>query len=152
MSGPMALATVAAADSRRIPWRDRTMIQIASYVASLLARRKPAHIRAVLTAVRGNARPATVAEATRVHDDVVRLLPRARGMFGCLPRSLTSVLVLRMSGVWATWCVGVRRQPPFAAHAWIEAESQLIGETVDAKSIATLVRVASAREDEQRRA
>ncbi|MFH9561585.1 lasso peptide biosynthesis B2 protein [Streptomyces globisporus] len=31
-------------------------------------------------------------------------------------------------GCWPTWCIGVRTSP-FAAHAWVEADGQPVGET-----------------------
>ncbi|MEU6180649.1 lasso peptide biosynthesis B2 protein [Streptomyces coeruleorubidus] len=46
----------------------------------------------------------------------------------CLQRSIATALLCRFRGVWPTWCTGVRTQP-FAAHAWVEAEDQLIGES-----------------------
>jgi hypothetical protein len=33
-----------------------------------------------------------------------------------------------MRGQWPTWCVGARRLPPFAAHAWVEAGGIMVGE------------------------
>jgi hypothetical protein len=47
---------------------------------------------------------------------------------GCLARSLATVLLCRLQGRWPTWCVGARRLPPFAAHAWVEAEGVMVGE------------------------
>ena len=43
-------------------------------------------------------------------------------------KSLATVLLCRWRGAWPTWCVGVRRLPPFGAHAWVEAEGVAVGE------------------------
>ena len=37
-------------------------------------------------------------------------------------------LLCRVRGQWPTWCVGARRLPPFAAHAWVEADGIMVGE------------------------
>lgn len=44
----------------------------------------------------------------------------------CLPRALTTCLLLRRAGVSATLRIGVKRYP-FGAHAWVECE----GESLD---------------------
>ena len=146
----MALDDPTSNNTVQIHSKTRLLVRLASYTAAIMAGLKPIHLRTVLTLIRGNARPATIAEATVALSEVTHLVPRTRGVFGCLPKSLAAVLVLRVRGAWATWCVGVRTQPPFAAHAWIEAESQVIQEKVDGDSLITLFRVTSRRESELR--
>ncbi len=64
-----------------------------------------------------------------------------RGPQGCLPRSLATALLCRMSGQWPVWCVGVRVLPPFGAHAWVEAEGELVHENVPADYFRRLISV-----------
>ncbi|MGW4162864.1 lasso peptide biosynthesis B2 protein [Streptomyces sp. NPDC004788] len=97
-------------------------------VARLLARRSPRRMRAVLGAVSRGARPARYEEARAARDAVTAVSMRCAAPEGCLPRSLATALLCRLHGRWPTWCVGVRRLPPFAAHAWVEAEGVPVGE------------------------
>ncbi|TDC20595.1 lasso peptide biosynthesis B2 protein [Streptomyces sp. 8K308] len=55
-------------------------------------------------------------------------------------RSLASALLCRLRGTWPTWCSGART-PPFAAHAWIEAEGSPVGEPRDTTTHPPLIRV-----------
>jgi hypothetical protein len=61
---------------------------------------------------------------------------------GCLARSLATVLLCRLRGGWPTWCVGARRLPPFAAHAWVEADGVMVGEDHPTDYFRTLFTVA----------
>ncbi|MGH3429544.1 MAG: lasso peptide biosynthesis B2 protein, partial [Mycobacteriales bacterium] len=58
----------------------------------------------------------------------------------CLQRSLATTLLCRISGTWPTWCTGVRT-PPFAAHAWVEAQGRRVGEPKDTATYRTLLTV-----------
>lgn len=113
---------------RSVPLSTRWAARLAVGCAHLLAMLPPARIRTVLRQVRRGARPATAAQTASALNTVLAVSLAAGGRKGCLPRSLATVLLCRMRGQWPTWCVGVRKQPPFAAHAWVEAESRLIGE------------------------
>lgn len=106
----------------------RIAARLAVGCAHLLATQPPARLRAILTRIKRGARPATYAEADTALRTVMAVSLSAGGRKGCLPRSLATVLLCRMRGQWPTWCVGVRTRPPFAAHAWIEAEGSLVGE------------------------
>lgn len=46
----------------------------------------------------------------------------------CLPRSLTLCRLLRRRGLNAQVCLGVK-QFPFRAHAWVEFEGEVIGDS-----------------------
>ena len=72
--------------------------------------------------LRRGARPATYEQAKAARDTVVAVSLTCAAREGCLPRSLATVLLCRLHGSWPAWCVGARRLPPFAAHAWVEAE------------------------------
>jgi len=142
MSSPMALNKSNEPGRERIPLYRHAEILAAYGLALTMARMKPIRIRGVLRLVSSGSRcPASLAEATEVYNEVYRALPRARGAFGCLAFSLTCAFMLRSRGVWPTWCAGVRTQPPFAAHAWIEADSRVVGETIESSALATLIRV-----------
>ncbi|GCD40720.1 lasso peptide biosynthesis B2 protein [Streptomyces paromomycinus] len=117
---------------RSIPLPRRFTARVAVSCAHVLATLPPGRIRAVLGLLRRGARPATLAEAGRARQTVLAVSLAAGGSRGCLPRSLATVLLCRLHGQWPVWCVGVRTRPPFAAHAWVEAEGELVGENVPA--------------------
>ena len=118
---------------RSVPLPTRLAARLAVGCAHLLATQPPARIRTLLRQVRRGARPASVAQTAAALDTVLAVSLTAGGRKGCLPRSLATVLLCRMRGQWPTWCVGVRKQPPFAAHAWVEAGSQPVGEDCPAE-------------------
>lgn len=115
-------------DPRSVPLRRRIPVRLAVGAARLLAHQRPRHIRAVLEWLRRGARPATRDQAQAARDAVVAVSLACGGAEGCLPRSLATILLCRLHGRWPTWCVGVRRLPPFGAHAWVEAEGVPVGE------------------------
>ncbi|MEV4443459.1 lasso peptide biosynthesis B2 protein [Streptomyces sp. NPDC049577] len=121
MSTPM---TPAARDS--VPLRDRLPALLAVAAARPLAALKPRRIRAVLTAARRGARPATAAQALAARRAVVSVSARCAGE-GCLQRSIATALLCRLRGSWPEWCTGVRTEP-FRAHAWVQAEGRPVGE------------------------
>jgi hypothetical protein len=96
--------------------------------ARLLATQSPQRIRAVLGWLRRGARPATFEQAKAARDAVVAVSLVCAVREGCVPRSLATALLCRLRGQWPTWCVGARRLPPFAAHAWVEADGVMVGE------------------------
>ena len=108
--------------------RRRLAARIAVVVARGLAMLPPRRIRAVLTVLRRGARPAGYAEAKAARDLVLAVSLRCLGPQGCLPRSLATAVLCRLSGRWPTWCVGVRKAPPFGAHAWVEADGRMVDE------------------------
>jgi hypothetical protein len=81
-----------------------------------------------MTLLRRGAAPATHVNAKAARDAVLAVSLACTGPQGCLPRSLATALLCRMSGQWPVWCVGVRVLPPFGAHAWVEAEGRLVDE------------------------
>ncbi len=115
-------------EPRSVPLPLRLLTRVLVATARLLARQPPRRIRAVLGRLRRGARPATYEEAKAARDAVVAVSLPCAGREGCLPRSLATVLLCRLRGHWPAWCVGTRRLPPFAAHAWVEAEGLLVEE------------------------
>lgn len=113
---------------RSVPLGTRMAARAAVVAARLLARRSPRQIRRVLGHLRAGARPATREQALAARTAVTAVSLVCAGREGCLPRSLAVALLCRARGVWPRWCVGARRLPPFAAHAWVEAEGEPIGE------------------------
>jgi hypothetical protein len=113
---------------RAVPLPRRIVTHLVVGAARLLATRSPRRIRAVLGRLRQGARPATLEQARAAQDAVVAVSLHCAAREGCLARSLATVLLCRLRGQWPTWCVGARRLPPFAAHAWVEADGIMVGE------------------------
>ncbi|MEU6757111.1 lasso peptide biosynthesis B2 protein [Streptomyces sp. NPDC046685] len=113
---------------RSVPLARRLGARLVIGCAHVLALLPPRRIRAVLALLRPGSRPATLAEAEAARETVLAVSLAAGGHKGCLPRSLATVLLCRCRGQWPAWCVGVRTRPPFAAHAWVEAEGTAVGE------------------------
>ncbi|EMF00610.1 lasso peptide biosynthesis B2 protein [Streptomyces mobaraensis NBRC 13819 = DSM 40847] len=103
-------------------------LRVVIALAFLLARLRPGRLRRLLTLISRGARPAHHAEVLEVYQAVVGTSRRCAGWYGCLPRSVAIALVCRLSGTWPDWCAGVRSSPPFAAHAWVEADGRPVGE------------------------
>jgi len=126
---------------RSVPLLPRMVTYLAVGGARLLATRSPRRIRAVLGWLRNGARPATFDEAKAARDAVVAVSLVCAAREGCLARSLATVLLCRLRGRWPTWCVGARRLPPFAAHAWVEADGIMVGEDYPPDYFRTLLSV-----------
>ncbi|WP_280458905.1 lasso peptide biosynthesis B2 protein [Nocardia carnea] len=109
--------------------------------ARLLVRLPPNRIEWVLRQLRRGSRPASYDDAESWRRQVVAVSPDAAGRFGCLVRSVATTLLGRRYGAWTTWCVGVRTELPFAAHAWVEAEGKLVGEPGDMDTFSRLIEV-----------
>jgi hypothetical protein len=119
----------------------RLAARIAVLVARGLAMLPPKRIRSVLTFLRQGARPAGYTEAKAARDTILSVSLRCLGPQGCLPRSLATVVLCRLSGRWPTWCVGVRVAPPFGAHAWVEADGRMVDEPMPDGYLARLMAV-----------
>ncbi|WP_106399800.1 lasso peptide biosynthesis B2 protein [Actinocorallia populi] len=111
-----------------IPAGRRIAARGAVVSARLLALLPPRRIRWILALLSRGAVPAAHDQAKAARDAVLAVSLVCLGPQGCLPRSLATVLLCRMSGTWPTWCVGVRTMPPFGAHAWVEADGRMVGE------------------------
>jgi hypothetical protein len=126
---------------RSVPLPRRILTRLAVGAARLLATQSPRRIRTVLGWLRRGARPATFDQAKAARDAVVAVSLHCAAREGCLARSLATVLLCRLRGRWPTWCVGARRLPPFAAHAWVEAGGVMVGEDYPADYFRTLFTV-----------
>ncbi|MFC8623128.1 lasso peptide biosynthesis B2 protein [Streptomyces anulatus] len=116
-------------DHRPRSWKLRLQTRLAICLARILALFKPYVLRRLLTRLSKGAAPADAAVTTAARDSVLASSLGLHGLRACLPRSLAVALLCRLRGTWPTWCVGVRTAPPFAAHAWVEAGQEMIGET-----------------------
>jgi hypothetical protein len=119
-------------------------VRLAVALALLVARLRPDRLRKVLTALSRGARPATYDEASAAYASVVATSRRCAGWYGCLPRSVAVAILCRTAGGWPTWHAGVRAAPPFAPHAWIEADARLVGEPESPDEYRPLMTVAPA--------
>jgi hypothetical protein len=106
----------------------RLLVRAAVAVGRLLATQPPRRIRRVLGWLGRRAEPATFDEAKAAREAVVSVSLACAGREGCLVRSIATVLLCRVRGKSPTWCVGVRRLPPFGAHAWVEVNGVPVGE------------------------
>ncbi|MEU4805659.1 lasso peptide biosynthesis B2 protein [Actinosynnema sp. NPDC023587] len=123
-----------------LPLHRRALPLLAVAAATALTRLPPRHLCLVLERIRHRARPSTAAQATVARRAVVAVSLRCAGE-GCLPRSVAAALLCRLRGTWPTWRTGVRTDP-FAAHAWIEAEDQVIDEIHPAGHFTPMLTVA----------
>ncbi|MFE0059948.1 lasso peptide biosynthesis B2 protein [Streptomyces sp. NPDC059003] len=98
----------------------------AHLVTAALAAR-PERLRRLLAVLARRAAPATGDQAARARAVVTTLSPRCGSGYGCLPRSIATALLCRLSGTWPTWKSGVRF-PPLTSHAWVEADGTPVGE------------------------
>jgi hypothetical protein len=126
---------------RSVPLRRRLLVYGVVGAARLLATRSPGRIKTVLGWLRRGARPATFADAKAARDTIVAVSLTCAAREGCLPRSLATVLLCRLHGSWPAWCVGARRLPPFAAHAWVEADGVMVDEDYPPDYFRALLRV-----------
>jgi hypothetical protein len=106
----------------------RLLATAAVLLARLLALLPPGRIRSVLGWLRQGARPASHDQTLAARNAVTAVSLECRGTRGCVTRSIATALLCRAWGVWPTWCVGVRKIGPFAAHAWVEVDGALVGE------------------------
>lgn len=113
---------------RPSPLGRRLVVLGAVLLARVLARRPPAQICRVLRRISRGARPATLTEAGAARRDTVANSAFCAGPLGCLPRSIATAFLCRLRGTWPTWVAGVRKHPPFGAHAWVEAEGAAVDE------------------------
>jgi Transglutaminase-like superfamily len=113
---------------RSVPLSRRVLAYVAVGAARLLATQPPRRIRAVLGWLCRGAKPATFEQAKAARDAVTAVSLTCAAREGCVPRSLATILLCRLQGRWASWCVGARRVPPFGADAWVEVGGIPVGE------------------------
>ncbi|MGI0014284.1 MAG: lasso peptide biosynthesis B2 protein, partial [Nitrososphaera sp.] len=94
----------------------------AVFLGLLLSQLSPHYIEMLLKWVSKEKRPLDYQQAAHAYHHVRAVSIACWSDSDCLRRSLAVFLLVRMGGVYVSWCVGVRTQPPFMAHAWVEAE------------------------------
>jgi len=110
----------------RLPLHQRVLPLTAVAIAWPLAKLPPRYLRAALEMLRVGARPGTAAQTSAARTAVVAVSLHC-AIHGCLQRSIAAAVLCRFKGVWPTWRAGVRTTP-FTAHAWLEADGQMIDE------------------------
>ncbi|GAB2904302.1 lasso peptide biosynthesis B2 protein [Streptomyces mayteni] len=123
----------------RPPLRRRVPTRLAIVIAGLLARLPPRRIRAILSIARRGAKAAGYEQALAARRDVTGTSTLCSGQY-CLQRSLATTLLCRLRGTWPTWVTGVR-MPPFAAHAWVEADGRPVDEPESTTTYRRLISV-----------
>ncbi|WOF21919.1 lasso peptide biosynthesis B2 protein [Microbacterium betulae] len=115
----------------RLTFIERVQVQAALIGARAIQGRSPDKMRTWLERVATGAAPASYAETKLARDQVLTVSAYCRGGTACLLRSIAVALVCRQRSTWPTWAVGVLAVPPFAAHAWVEAEGRIVDEPMD---------------------
>lgn len=126
---------------RSVPMPVRIAVRVASGLAAVLAVQAPRRIERVLRLLRKGAAAATYARTRGLRDATTAVSLPCAGPEGCIRRSITVALLCRAGGMWPTWCVGVRSVPPFSAHAWVEAEGEMVGESLPREAFLTIITV-----------
>ncbi|RBM07311.1 lasso peptide biosynthesis B2 protein [Streptomyces sp. PT12] len=137
------MSQVLPSPAARPPLRRRVPAHAAVAVARLLAHLSPARLTSLLRVARRGAAPASHEQALAARRDVTGSSTFCSGRY-CLQRSLATALLCRLRGTWPTWCTGVRT-PPFAAHAWVEAEGRPVGEPPEITAFTPLLQVPPGR-------
>ena len=127
----------------------RAQIALITPIARLIHRRPPQRMKHVLQKLSTGARPATYDEAKRARDEILTASARCRGGSACLIRSLSVALLCRLRGTWPTWCVGVLAAPPFAAHAWIEADEEIVDEPLSQRDFRAFFKVSTRAQESE---
>lgn len=117
------------------------VIRVVVHIAQFVSEWQPARVQRLLRTISRGARPGSYDEVSRARDDVLTMSTISRGPSACLVRSISVVLLCRLRGSWADWCVGVLAEPPFMAHAWVEADGRIVDEELRPDEVRVLVRV-----------
>ncbi|MCT1833288.1 lasso peptide biosynthesis B2 protein [Kocuria palustris] len=115
----------------RLTFRENLQVRIALTGARLIHKVSPGKLRQWLGKAAIGSSPASYVEAKLARDQILTVSAYCRGGDACLLRSIAVALVCRQRGIWPTWAVGVLAVPPFAAHAWVEAEGHIVDEPMD---------------------
>ncbi|MCK9928299.1 lasso peptide biosynthesis B2 protein [Frankia sp. Mgl5] len=116
---------------------------LAVTLARVLIRLPPGRLRRVMELLAAGTRPAGYRQTLAAMEAVTAVSRTCRGQSGCLPRAVATALVCRVSGRWPTWRTGVRAMGSFAAHAWVEADGLMVGESVPPDTYRPMITVRS---------
>ncbi|MFJ4684983.1 lasso peptide biosynthesis B2 protein [Streptomyces sp. NPDC088789] len=126
--------------------KGRVRTKAAVAIGLLMARLPPRRLKTLLKRAAKGAGPADCQQTERHYYAVRVASRRCAGWQGCLPRSIAVALLCRLDGVWPDWCTGVRVTPPFAAHAWLEADGRIVAEPGSPDAYRALIRVEARRD------
>lgn len=125
----------------KIPILTGLAIRAVVRVAHVVSKQKPARLRRFLQAASRGSRPGVYTEVSRARNEILTVSTTCRGSSACLVRSTAVALLCRLRGSWADWCVGVMAEPPFRAHAWVEAGGRIVDEVAERGELMELFRV-----------
>lgn len=123
----------------------RLVIRVVVHIAQFVSEWQPTRVQRLLRIISRGAKPGSYEDVSRARDDVLSVSTISRGPSACLVRSISVVLLCRLRGSWADWCVGVLAEPPFMAHAWVEADGRIVDEELRPDEVRVLVRVTAYR-------
>lgn len=123
-----------------LPRRLLVRVVVASALAMTFL--PPMRLKKVMRLLSRGAGEATRRQATDAYLAVISTSARCAGWRGCLPRSIAVAVLCRLRGAWPYWHLGVKATPPFAAHAWLEAEGRVVAERGSPGDYRSLVVVA----------
>lgn len=113
----------------------------AVFLGLLLSQLSPHYIEILLKWISKEKRPVDYRQAVHAFHHARAVSIGCWSDRACLRRSLAVFLLVRMDGGYVSWCVGIRTQPPFMAHAWVEAEGIGVEERLEPKYFKVLVKV-----------
>ncbi|WP_018499962.1 lasso peptide biosynthesis B2 protein [Parafrankia discariae] len=116
---------------------------LAVALARVLIRLSPGRLRQVMELLATGTRPAGYRQTLAALEAVTAVSRICRDQSGCLPRAVATALLCRVSGRWPTWRTGVRVAGSFAAHAWVEADGLMVGESVPPETYRPMITVRS---------
>jgi ATP-binding cassette subfamily B protein len=125
-------------ESVSLQLRESFKARFAVLLAGWLIKLPPRQIAKALHRLTDSRPIASVDQGTRAREAVCTVSPSCRGPQGCLRRSVSTVLFCRLSGRSATWCTGFTIDP-FRAHAWVEIDSQIVGEHSEISDYVTVL-------------
>lgn len=124
-----------------LPFATVLKVRTAVFFGLFLSQLCPSYIEMVLNWVSKEKRPVNYRQAADAYHDVRAVSIACRSDSACLLRSLAVFLLVRMRGGYVSWCTGVRSQPPFIAHAWVQAEGIGVEERLESKYLQVLIKV-----------
>ena len=136
--------------SAKLSRRQRATAVAAVLIARIVSFLPPHSLKRVLGLLARSARPATYQEAAAAREAVNTVSLACRAREGCLPRSIATAVLCRMDGAWPSWRTGVRRLPPFEAHAWVEADGRMVAEPYPPDYFISLITVSPEPESAMR--
>lgn len=137
----MAFQTVLLRPSVKVSPGDRYVAMVAVPIARVLVLLRPYQLLWVIRAMQRGVQPASIDGAQASWSAVVGTSAVCAGRDACLQRSVAVVVHCRLRRRRIGWCLGVRSESPFGAHAWVEAEGRPVEEDFGPSALAMLARL-----------